>query len=344
MKAAVLYGKEDVRVENAPEHSLEPVEVRVRIEAALTCGTDLKVFKRGYHAKMIVPPAVFGHELAGVISEVRGPTSSAEGHEWRVDDRVVVANSAPCGECLFCQREQENLCDDLLFLNGAYAESIVVPARLVQKNMLLLKPDTVFRDAALVEPVACVVLGLDDCQLRAGQRVLVIGAGPIGLIAVALSKHLGCEVLVAGRGENRLMKAHRLGAATVIDVDQKDLVSAVGSHTPGPDVVFEAVGKPETWEAAVQLVRKGGLVNFFGGCPGGTTVQLDTGRLHYSSIRTVASFHHSPRAIRRALEWIESGVIRAADFVDGECSLEDLPRLFKDMAHGNRAVKTLVRV
>src|SRR5438093_2193922 len=112
MKAAVLYGKEDVRVKEVPALALKSGEVRVQIEAALTCGTDLKVFKRGYHAKMIVPPAVFGHELAGIIGEVPAGVT-----DWRVGDHVVVANSAPCGKCFFCQHQQENLCDDLLFLN-----------------------------------------------------------------------------------------------------------------------------------------------------------------------------------------------------------------------------------
>src|SRR6185369_12461208 len=150
MKAAVLYGKEDVRVEDVQPQPLKPGEVRIQIEAALTCGTDLKVFKRGYHAKMIVPPAVFGHELAGVISETQSPAC-------HLGDRVVVANSAPCGACFFCRHEQENLCDDLLFLNGAYAESIVIPARIVEKNLLRLGDNTGFTDAALTEPLACVV-------------------------------------------------------------------------------------------------------------------------------------------------------------------------------------------
>jgi len=341
MKAAVLYGKEDVRVEDVAERPLAAGEARVRIEAALTCGTDLKVFKRGYHAKMIVPPAVFGHELAGVISEVQGSTLNDQGHEWHVGDRVVVANSAPCGECFFCRNAQENLCDDLLFLNGAYAESIVVPARLVAKNMLRLKETTSFRDAALTEPLACVVQGVEDCKLREGQRVLVIGAGPIGLMFVALARNLGCEVSVAGRGENRLAKAKQLGVATIIDVIKSDLVEA--AQPQSPDVVIEAVGQPATWETAVQVVRKGGLVNFFGGCPSGTTVRLNTAHIHYSSIRTVASFHHTPRTIRRALEFIEGGIIRAEDFVDGACALDELPTLFRQMSAGNRAVKTLVR-
>jgi L-iditol 2-dehydrogenase len=346
MKAAILHGKEDVRVEDIQPTPLRPGEVRLRIEAALTCGTDLKVFKRGYHAKMIVPPAVFGHELAGIVTEVQSPESKVQSPAWQVGDRVAVANSAPCGACFHCGVGQENLCDDLLFLNGAYAESIVVPARIVQKNLLRLKPDTDFRDAALVEPLACVVQGIEETQLRAGQRVLVIGAGPIGLMFVTLARHLGCEVTVAGRGAKRLETARRLGATQVIDVSgQEDSVTKVRAQAKSAfDAVIEAVGQPGVWEAAVQLVRKGGTVNFFGGCPAGTKVSLDTGLIHYSNLALLASFHHTPRTIRRALEFIEAGVVHSRDFVDRECPLTQLPELFKAMAAGNRAVKTLIRV
>jgi len=341
MKAAVLYGKEDVRVEEIPSRKLASGELRITVEAALTCGTDLKVFKRGYHAKMIVPPAVFGHEFSGVISEIASDVG-----EWRVGQRVVVANSAPCGSCFYCQNAQENLCDDLVFLNGAYAESITVPPRLVKKNLLLLRPETSFPDAALVEPLACVVQGIEDCGLRSGQHILVVGAGPIGLMFTALARHLKCDVAVAGRGEVRLQRARRLATDRVIDVSREtDLVAAVRADSASDyDMVIEAVGKRETWEAAIQLVRKGGIVNFFGGCPTGTCVSLDTALIHYLSLTLRASFHHTPRTIRRALEFIESGVVRAADFIDGECPLSRLPDLFKSMASGNRAVKTLIRV
>jgi L-iditol 2-dehydrogenase len=346
VKAAILHGKEQIKIEEVAPRALKPGEVRIDIQAALTCGTDLKVFKRGYHARMIVPPAVFGHELAGVISEIRGPRSKVRNWDWRVGDRVVAANSAPCGNCSFCQHGQENLCDDLLFLNGAYAESIVVPARLVERNLLRLKPETSFRDAALTEPLACVVQGVEDLKLRAGQRVLVIGAGPIGLMFVAVANHMGCAVSVAGRGDQRLKTARRSGAEEIIDVGAKaGLVETVRARCDSEfDVVVEAVGKPETWEAAVDLVRKGGAVNFFGGCPSGTSVRLDTSRIHYSSLTLLASFHHTPRTIRRALKLIEAGVIRAADFVDGERPLSRLPELFQSMAAGNRSVKTFIRV
>jgi L-iditol 2-dehydrogenase len=367
VKAAILHGKEQIRIEDIAPPPLKPGEVRIRIEAALTCGTDLKVFKRGYHAKMIVPPAVFGHELSGVISEIAPLTrpstfakatadksatlshrmGEGRGEGWSVGDRVVVANSAPCGECFFCRNQQENLCEDLLFLNGAYAESIVVPERLVRKNLLRLKPETAFRDAALVEPLACVVQGVEDAKLRAGQHVLILGAGPIGLMFTVLAKNLGCDIAVTDRQAARLEAARRLGAGQVIDIGKGgNLITTIREATKTHfDVVIEAVGKPETWEASVHLVRKGGMVNFFGGCPSGTSITLDTTLIHYSNLTLLASFHHTPRTVRRALEFIEAGIIRAADFVDGECPLTQLPELFKSMAAGNNhAVKTLIRV
>jgi L-iditol 2-dehydrogenase len=295
---------------------------------------------------MIVPPAVFGHELAGVIVEIGKQKAECGNENWQIGDRVAVANSAPCGDCFYCRHDQENLCEDLLFLNGAYAEAIVVPARLVQKNLLRLKPQTAFRDAALTEPLACVVQGVADLQLRAGQNVLVLGAGPIGLMFVALAKNLGCHVTLAGRRAVRLETARKLGAAQVVDIgDGANLVAKIRAATETRfDAVIEAVGKPEAWEAAVQLVRKGGAVNFFGGCPSGATVSLDTTLIHYSNLTLLASFHHTPRTIRRALEFIEAGVVRAADFVGGECPLTQLPELFKSMAAGNQAVKTLIKV
>jgi L-iditol 2-dehydrogenase len=359
VKAAILHGKEHIQIEDIAPPALKPGEVRIRIEAALTCGTDLKVFKRGYHAKMIVPPAVFGHELAGVILEVAalapslsprmgegGPREGGPGAGWSVGDRVTVANSAPCGECFHCRAGQENLCEDLLFLNGAYAESIVVPARLVQKNLLRLRPETDFRDAALVEPLACVVQGVEDTNLRAGRHVLILGAGPIGLMFAALVKKFGCEVTVAGRHAARLEAARRLGANRTIDIGAgRGLVTKVREATRTHfDAVIEAVGHPDVWEAAVHLVRKGGVVNFFGGCPSGTSITLDATLIHYSNLTLLASFHHTPHAIRRALEYIEAGVVRAVDFVDGECPLTQLPELFKSMAAGNHAIKTLIRV
>ncbi len=337
MRAAVLRGKEDVRIENLPEPVLAEGEVRVRIGAALTCGTDLKVFRRGYHARMLTPPCVFGHEFAGVVSEVHPSV-----REWRAGDRVVAANSAPCGACAPCRRGQAHLCDDLLFLNGAYAQSIVIPARIVTTNLLRIPAHLSLVDAALTEPLACVVQGVGDLQLKAGEHLAVLGAGPIGLMATALALHSGASVTVIGRNQARLDAARRLGAHRVIE-------NAEDGDCPEldrlqPDAIFEAVGKPDTWEQAIRYVRKGGRVNLFGGCPSGATVTLDTTRVHYHALTLLASFHHTPTTIRKAFALIEAGVVRSQDFVDGRTPLSALPELFRSMCSGNRFVKTLVDV
>ena len=342
VNAAILRGPRHLTVEPVPERPLESGEVRVRIEAALTCGTDLKVWKRGYHARMLMPPCPFGHEFAGSISEVYPGTPG-----WNPGDRVVAANSAPCGTCDSCRRGQENLCDDLIFLNGAYAESIVVPARIVERNLLKVSPNTGFRDAALTEPLACVVQGLNDLRLESGEHLLIVGTGPVGLMAAALARHLGVEVTLAGRGPERLSAARTLGFRQIVDVSgQDDVEWAIKSSREGSafDAVFEAVGSPSTWSACVRLVRKGGRVNWFGGCPSDTVVSLDTQLIHYSALTLLASFHHTPRTIRRALQYIEEGVIRAGDFVTADVPLSELPRRFEAMASGNTAVKTAVDV
>src|SRR5271165_332952 len=158
MRAAVLHGREDVRIESVPVPEAAPGELVVRVGAALTCGTDLKVFRRGYHARMIVPPALFGHEQAGTVVQAgEGVIGFSTG------DRVVALNSAPCCACYFCERGQENLCDDLLFNNGAYAEFIRIPARIVAKNTLCIPEHVALEHAALTEPLACAVHGFEDC-------------------------------------------------------------------------------------------------------------------------------------------------------------------------------------
>lgn len=349
MSAAVLYGKEDLRVERVPVPQAGAGEIVVRVAAALTCGTDLKVYRRGYHARMLKPPMAFGHELAGTVAGIgEGVT------RFSVGDRVVPLNSAPCDACFFCLHGQQNLCDDLLFNNGAYAEDLLVPARIVEKNTLLLPDGLAFEHAAMTEPLACVMRGLEQSGARAGDSMIVIGAGPIGLMFLHAAALAGVDVIAVVKREDQVESARRLGARQVLRVDADDdrdqVVAAVRALTPearGADVVIEAVATPATWEWAVEMVRKGGVVNFFGGPPNGTVVGLDTNRLHYGDITLKASFHHTPATCRRALELIASGRFRAHEFLTGTASLEELPELFRAMltrpATGARAeIKTAI--
>jgi L-iditol 2-dehydrogenase len=341
MKAAYLLGTRSLEIRDVPESPLGTGEVRIRIEAALTCGTDLKVWRRGYHARMLQPPCRFGHELAGVIVET-GPGVSG----WREGDRVVAANSAPCGQCRPCRRGQQQLCEDLLFLNGAYAESIVVPERIVTSNLHRIPSGLDFRSAALAEPLACVLLGVEELGVELGDRILVLGSGPIGLLAAVVLRSRGARVSVAGRGGHRLGVARSLGAQEVLSVGADGDLGTVVSHAKalgGFDAVFEAVGQPRAWEAAVEAVRPGGRVNWFGGCPGGTSVRLDTASIHHGSLNLRASFHHTPEMFRKALEVLDAGAIPVGSFITAEASLSGLPAVFESLDQGGAALKTLIR-
>jgi L-iditol 2-dehydrogenase len=341
MRAAVLHGREDVRLEELPVPRPGPGEVLLRNEAALTCGTDIKVFRRGYHARMLTPPTVFGHEVAGVVEAVGdGVSHLAPGH------RVVAANSAPCGSCRFCVRGRENLCDDLLFWNGAYAQYSLIPARIAARNVLPLADSLSFRGAAMVEPLACVVRGVEDCALRSGDHVAIIGTGFIGLMFVRLARLRGATVTAVGRNPRRLRKAEALGAAETLDAgDGEELGRRLRERSPGGhgfDVVVEAAGHPDTAEAAVAAVGKGGLVNLFAGAPQGTSVPLDVSRAHYEEIRVVASFHHTPGAIREAHRLVTEEVVDPEAFITAEASLGDLAEVLHGLARGGDGVKTAV--
>lgn len=338
MRAAVLYGKEDVRVERMPVPRPGPGELILKIAAALTCGTDLKVFRRGYHAAMIKPPSVFGHECAGTVAALGHGTT-----RFGLGDRVVVANSAPCGACYFCQRAQENLCGDLQFLNGAYAEYLRVPARFVEKNACLVPAQLPLESAAMTEPLACVVHGLEETAPRTGEHVAVLGAGPIGLMFVALLKARGCKVTAVGRHVARLDLARALGAEQVLEADATGAWAAQLRQSALVDVVIEATGKPEVWTQAIDLVRRGGRVNLFGGCPDGAQVPLDTRRMHYDQITLFSSFHHRPADIRAALDAIAAGIVNPQAFITEQHPLERLPDLFREMCVKKRQVKACIR-
>ena len=330
MQAAVLHGKEDLRLETVPMPQPGPGEVLLRVGAALTCGTDLKVYRRGYHAKMLIPPALFGHEVAGTVVSVGDGVT-----RFHVGDRVVALNSAPCGACLFCGRGQPNLCSDLLFNNGAYAEYIRIPARIVEKNVLPIPDAVPFEHAALTEPLACVVRGLEETGARRGDTVAVVGAGPIGLMFLRTAHIAGCRVIAVVKREDQVRSAILFGADEVIRIaDGVDTVAAVRALTDageGADVVIECVATPTTWQQSIEMVRKGGVVNLFGGPPSGTQVSFDTNRLHYGDITLKASFHHTPETCRRAFALITSGVIHAQDFITATASLAEVPSVFQRM-------------
>jgi L-iditol 2-dehydrogenase len=302
MLAAMFYAPMDVRLEERPIPQVGPGEVLLKVAAATTCGTDLKAYRRGHPLLFRNPPSGFGHEVAGIVAATgTGVTQCREG------DAIVVANSVPCFHCFYCRRGRYSLCEDLLLLNGAYAEYLLVPERIVHHNLYRFPIGIAFAAAALTEPLACALHGIDASGIVRGDTVAILGAGPLGLLLVALAKLRGARVILTGRGTERLALGERFGADIVIDVhplslqEQCEAVIAQTEGKRGADVVIEAVGIPETWNIAARMVRPGGLVNFFGGCPSGTQVTLETQPLHYSELTIKGVFHHTPAYFAQAL-------------------------------------------
>ncbi len=304
MRAQVFYGPGDLRFENIPVPEPKTGEIVVRIEAALTCGTDVKVLRRGHPVMIPHVPTVFGHEFAGTVARVgRGVVSVSEG------DRVVAANSAPCGACRFCRDGRHNLCEDLLFVNGAYGEYIALPPRLCAANVVRLGPSLPARRAAFAEPLACALSGVERGRVEAGMTVVIIGHGPLGCLLALSAGQRKARVVLVGKPGWRLDRVRGLGVAECVEVPGvHDLVDRLHEVTGGrgPEVVIDATGRPEVWERAVAAVGRGGTVVFFGGCAPGTTVAVDTRRAHYEELSLVGAFHHTPALIRQAVALLES--------------------------------------
>ncbi len=307
-----------------------PGEVIVKVEAALTCGTDLKAFKRGH--RLFHPPMPFGHEFAGYISAIGESVKL-----WKPGDPVVAANSAPCNHCFYCRRGRQELCVELdhRFNFGAYAEYIRVPPHIVAQNMHSVPSHLPFREAALTEPLACAVLAVENAAIQLGDTVAIIGAGAQGLMQLQLAKAKGAaSVLVIGRGKGRLEQAKRLGAAETFSTLDGDAVAWVKALTEGrgADVVIEAAGSAETWQMAVAMARPGATVVEFSGLPGGTQVTFDATQLHYSEITIKGVFHHTPRTVEQALHMLCSGLVKGSPLIDGEISLNQVEDGLERMA------------
>jgi len=320
MKAVVYLGPGQLSYEDVETPQAGPGELLVRTRAALTCGTDVKTYRRGHH--LMEPPMLFGHEFAGDVAQVGdGVRVFVEGM------RVVAANSAPCNSCFFCRHGSHNLCESILFNWGAFAEYVRVPARIVQTNVYEVPPELEYEEAALLEPLACVVLGNEAANISPGDTVVIAGGGgPIGLMHLQLAVHGGAaRVMVIDLNDSRLRLAQRLGATQAINPTRDDPVGAIKDSTEGrgADVVIETSGVPTVWQMAMELVRKGGTVVMFGGCPTGSQVSLDTDRIHYGEMTVKGVFHHTPRTVARALHLLSDEVVDAGALITGRVPLSE---------------------
>lgn len=338
MKQAVYHGIEDVRIQEVDIPTPGPGEIVVRNRVTLTCGTDCKMFLRGYRYD---PPHLIGHEAAGYVHAIgEGVTKFAVG------DRVVAHNTAPCHQCYYCKKGNHSMCLDLPSNLGAYAEYQLIPARIVRETAFLIPDDMDFEQAALTEPLACAVYGTDQVPIELGDTVVVNGCGPIGLMFVRLAHLRGARVIAADVNEKRLALAERLGAQhTVVIAPEIDQVQAIKDLTEdgrGVDIAIEATGLPSVWELAFDMVCPGGTVLFFGGTKKDTQVTLDCTRFHYDQITAKGIFHTTPIHVRAAFELLKMNAIRHEDFVQNSYELDDLEAALREHARGD-VIKNVIR-
>lgn len=339
MRALVLHGPDDLRLEEVPVPVPGPGEVVLRVTGALTCATDAKMMRQGGHPALPPTPAPFGHEACGIVSAMGDGARGA-----REGDEVVVANSAPCGECPPCVAGRPSLCETIVYLSGAFAEYLLVPARIVQRNMLPL-PDGLPRyRAAMVEPLACAVRGTERVQAGAGDEVVVLGGGVQGTLIAGLLAGRGCRVTLCDPHEARRDRALRFGATRVMDAPRDPAgvaeVKAAHGDGRGPAAVVEAVGRPEAWEAAVAIARPGGEILLYGGCAAGTTVTLPTFPLHYQELAIRGSYHHTPEAVREALAHLAANDAPYDDLIGDEIGLDEVADVLRAGSGEKRPVRT----
>ena len=331
MRAVVYLGPEQIDLRSLPIPEPKEGELLVRVRAALTCGTDVKTYRRG-HPKF-PPPFVFGHEFGGdVVAVGKGVDAFREGM------RVTANVFAECGECFYCQRGQGNLCVNLVYNFGAFAEYMIIPASIVRRTTFEIPAHISYAEAALLEPLVTVVHGWHKAAIQPRETVAIIGAGgPISLMFIQLALRAGAgQVIAIGHSPARLKVAEELGATHLINSKETDIAMAVRdlTHGYGADLVIECAGTKSTWEASVDAVRRGGRVLWFGGLPSGTKVEVDAVRIHYGEIDLLNMHGGTAAEAREAFDLIVSGAVKVAPLLSGEAPLEGVEAALKRMIAG----------
>jgi len=323
MKQAFLLQPGKIEISDVPFPEPSEGEVVVKINTALTCGTDLKAYVRGHN--LIPMPGPFGHEYSGTVYKTgKGVARIKEG------DDVMGVHSAPCLKCMYCRKRVYNLCETIMDQKalGAFAEYMVLPERVVKQNFFHKPPQLSYETAALLEPLSCIVHPYNKLNMDEIETALVIGAGPIGLMHLAYLKMKGIKVIVSDFLDQRLELAADMGASSaVVPKAIKNTIDAM-TENAGVDLVIECTGQQGVWEKSVNYVRRGGTVVLFGGCPSGTNVSYDAARLHYDELLVMGSFHFTPADVSKAYEIIVDNKLDLSMLISGEYTLENMENAF----------------
>lgn len=342
MKAAVVYGKNEIRIAEVPRPRPGKGEVIVKVRASGVCATDVKILGgAGTPAEL---PAILGHEVAGTVAELGAGTGETGLH---VGQRVAVYPIAACGECLYCRRGRNSLClhehglghgDD-----GGFAEFVRIPAEIVALGGVIDVGDMPFDLAAMIEPVSCCLAAAEQCGTKAGDTVVVVGAGPLGLIHTVVSKALCARVVCIDMNEERLARALRLGAMRVVNPEKEDAAAVVRDLTEvGADVVIAAVGIPQVMESYLPLVRNGGVFNVFGGTPRGEMMTVDPRWIHYGEITLTGTFASSVKQFHKAFDFVGSRAEEIETVISTRCGLDDILAAVRRVQTG-KGTKTVLQ-
>jgi L-iditol 2-dehydrogenase len=325
MKVARFYAPGDVRVEDMTKPQPAPGDLLMRVSACATCGTDAKIFSYGHHH--IVPPRVMGHEIAGVVEELGEGTDA-----YSPGDPVQVIAAIPCGDCFECKNRSMSICSNQESIgyhyDGGFAEWLLVPAKVLKVKGLNLIPDGLsFEEAAVTEPLACVLNGQELAEVEEGDVVVVIGAGPIGCLHVRLARARGASqvVLVERNGARLEMSARRVEPDAAIDSSNENAIDAVLKLTDGrgADVIITAAGSEAAQEEALQMASRGGRISLFGGLPkDDPVIKLDSNVVHYRELRIVGANGSTPAQNSEALRLIATGAVPVKDLITDRLPLD----------------------
>ena len=336
MKAVVYHGPGEIGIEEIPIPVCGKDELMVKIDACAVCGTDLKSYR--YGNPRIQAPLVMGHEFTGLVEEV-GKTVDG----FFPGDRIVMATSISCGTCFYCQNGWKNLCINQAPMGftfpGGMAEYVVIPSQGIEMGHVLKVPPGLKAEyAALAEPVSCVVNCFENCGIREGDTVVILGAGPMGLMNVAVAHGYGAgKIILSEISEERIKHAESFTKDVLVNPDRQDLVKKVMEETEGlgADLVIVAAPAIQPQELALKLVRKKGTICLFASLPQGQSqLSINSRTIHYGEIRLVGSSDSAPRHVKEAIELLNSGKIPYEKLVTHILKLDDIFRAFDLMENG----------
>jgi L-iditol 2-dehydrogenase len=344
MKVVRFHSPGDVRIEEAPEPQPGPADVKIRVRACSTCGTDVKIRNFGHHH--IAPPRVMGHEIAGEVVEV-----GAKVDGWQPGDRVQVIAAIPCGECGECRRGRMTVCPNQESMgyhyDGGFAEHMVVPAKVLAVDGLNRIPDGVsYAEASVAEPLACVLNGQNLARVGDGDDVVIMGSGPIGCLHVRLARSRGAaRVFLVDVNRERLdLAAGLVHPDATICGGETDVIDEVRKLTDGrgADVVITATAAGVAQEQALQMTARQGRISFFGGLPKDKPIiSCDSNLVHYRELTIVGANGSSPTHNAEALALIASGAVPVADLITHRLPLERALEAFDVVARGE-AIKVTI--